>query len=81
MWVADVKPGNLSFNLQPYIGHFKGRHILFAHDPRVSKTKVSLKLCREGGRFSCGCSTCTDPLEASDRPDGPIRVPKSEECS
>lgn len=25
------------FNLQPYIGHFKDRHILFAHDPRVSK--------------------------------------------
>ena len=36
-WVTDAKPGNLSFNLQPYIGHFKDRHILFAHDPRVSE--------------------------------------------
>lgn len=34
--VTDAKPGNLSFNLQPYIGHFKDRHILFTHEPLVS---------------------------------------------
>lgn len=34
--VTDAKPGNLSFNLQPYIGHFEDRHILFTHEPLVS---------------------------------------------
>lgn len=36
--VADAKPGNLSFNLQPYIGHFKDRRTLCAHDPHASET-------------------------------------------
>lgn len=35
--VADAKPGNLSFNLRLYIGHFKDRHILCARDPSVRK--------------------------------------------
>ena len=47
---ADAKPVNLSFNLQSYIGHFTDRHILFAHDPRVSKKKsVSGFETRPGG--------------------------------
>lgn len=80
--VADAKPGNLAFNLQPYIGHFKDRRILFAHDPRVSKNISEFETRpRKGERFSCGCSSCTDPLKGSDRPDGPITLPKSEECS
>jgi len=37
---ADAKPGNLFFNLQPYIGHFEDRQVLLAHDPRVS-TNIS----------------------------------------
>lgn len=80
-WVADAKPGNLSFNLQPYIGHFEDRHILFAHDPRVSKNISDFENSVTGEIFSCGCSTCTDLLKKSDRPDGPIRLPKSGECS
>lgn len=55
---------------------------LFAHDPRVSKNISEFETRqRWKERLSCGCSTCTDPLKGSDRPDGPIRLPKSEECS
>lgn len=38
------------FNLQPYIAHFKDRHILFAHDPRVSKNISEFKTRQKKGR-------------------------------
>lgn len=69
--VADAEPANLSFNLQPHIGHFKDRRSLPARDPRARKNVSDFET-----RRSCGCSTCTDPLEGSDRPDGPIGLPK-----
>lgn len=67
--VADAKTGNLSFNLRPYIGHFKERHILFAHDPRVSENRSGgfERWRRRGERFSRGCSSCTDPLKGSEK--------------
>lgn len=53
-----------------------------SHDPCVSENISEFESWqRKGERFSCGCSSCTDPLKGSDRPDGPIRLPKSEECS
>lgn len=76
-----AKSGNLSFNLQPYIGHFKGRHICFTHGPHVSKNVSDFKNQERHGRDFLVCSTCTDSLKGFDGPDGPIRLPKSVKCS
>ena len=86
--VADAKPGNLSFNLQLYISHFKDRHILFTHDLNVSKNISELEthlyfisefifLYIRRKRFSCESSILTDPLKGSDKQQWPIRLPKS----
>lgn len=79
--VAAAKSGNLSFNLQPYIGHFKGRHICFTHGPHVSKNVSDFKNQERHGRDFLVCSTCTDSLKGFDGPGGPIRLPKSVKCS
>lgn len=53
--VADAKPGNLSFNLQPYIGYFGDSYNFFppTHDPilREKKWEKKLDLEKEGGVF------------------------------